>query len=90
MKATKEQQAIVARMLDSECGRMNLRIAAICTIGDCWILLTRALCRVDDDLRPLDCGNTRDWLFAGLDDSHLETVFKSILPKLALPKKVTK
>ena len=81
MKASKEQLQRVELMLGNECNKLGLSINAICTINDCWVLLTRAMICIEHT-RPIGYGTVRDWLFNSLDDSHIETVFRKILPKL--------
>lgn len=78
MKANKEQQEFLKSALTYQCEKLNLTIAAICTIRDCWCLLCRHLNDISES-KPIGFGNARDWKLADLNDLHIETAFKKIL-----------
>jgi hypothetical protein len=78
VKATQEQRRLIKKTFDSQLAAMNLSPNATCGLGDCWILLDRYLRSRSED-RPVGCGTAREWLFPGLNDSHLETAFRQYL-----------
>lgn len=80
MKATKEQQSFLNEALEHQTRKLNLRVDAICTIRDCWVLLSRHLNDISD-ARPVGFGTARDWKLIDLDDCHIETVFRYIMQK---------
>ena len=86
MKANPEQQRFIRNALEYQLGKLNLRLAAICTIQDCWTLLHRHERELWDNgnatnIVPIGFGSVRDWKLNDLDDSHIESVFKFILRK---------
>lgn len=84
MKASKEQQDNLRRLLMDELKRNNISLKDAqekITMRDCWTLLCRGLNNISEE-RPSGFGTARDWLFTGLNDSHIETVFKKIFPVL--------
>jgi hypothetical protein len=86
MKANSDQQRFISNALEYQLNKLNLRLAAICTIGDCWALLHRHECELWDNgnagnIVPIEFGSVRDWKLAGLNDSHIESVFKFLLRK---------
>ena len=77
MKATSEQREFIRGALVTQLTKLNLTIQAITCTHDCWTLLHRQLSAIND--WPFNYGNPRDWKLEGLDDSHIDTVFKYIL-----------
>lgn len=84
MKASKEQQKNLRKLLNAELIRANISFSKAqeeITMRDCWTLLCRGLNNISEE-RPIGFGTARDWLFNGLNDNHIETVFKKIFPVL--------
>lgn len=83
MKATKKQyefiQSAIDRTLDDESKNPTGLKPHDLGDGSLWRCLGKVLiCPLLSAKRPICCGTVRDWKLAGLNDSHIVTVFNKI------------
>ena len=85
MKASKEQQdfirSAVTEWLSSDRNKLGADMSSL-RVCHLWIILIRKLNEISED-RPVGLGSSREWKLSGLDDSNIESVFKSILRERA-------